>query len=161
MGVQINRLINQPELAADAYLQKAKEVTKANKEIAASGKEVADSMTATDQAAKRTDQALSGRATGIEALQRKYDAAYRAQKEFEKAQTSITKQIEAGNVRMLKAGWNAEFIDELKAFPSGRHDDMVDALSRAYMLLTERAVRPAASPLRQPVRSAGGWAAHT
>ena len=73
----------------------------------------------------------------------------------------IAAQIEAGNVRMLKAGWNAEFIDELKAFPSGRHDDMVDALSRAYMLLTERAVRPAASPLRQPVRSAGGWAAHT
>ncbi|HMW81551.1 MAG TPA: hypothetical protein PKC78_14385, partial [Accumulibacter sp.] len=73
----------------------------------------------------------------------------------------IAAQIEAGNVRMLKAGWNAEFIDELKAFPSGRHDDMVDALSRAYMLLTERAVRPAASPLRQPVRPAGGWAAHT
>lgn len=41
-------------------------------------------------------------------------------------------QVNAGNVRMVKAGWNEALIHELRSFPRGAHDDMVDALSRAY-----------------------------
>lgn len=40
-------------------------------------------------------------------------------------------QCEAGNVRVVRAGWNGEFFRELEAFPEGSHDDQVDALSGA------------------------------
>ena len=40
--------------------------------------------------------------------------------------------IEAGNFHMLKAEWNDEFLKEMAAFPSGDHDDQVDAVSVAY-----------------------------
>ena len=33
---------------------------------------------------------------------------------------------------MLRAEWNAALIDELGAFPSGVHDDIVDALSLVF-----------------------------
>ena len=39
---------------------------------------------------------------------------------------------EAGIVRMKRAGWNAELIDECTTFPDGPHDDQVDALSGGY-----------------------------
>ncbi len=40
-------------------------------------------------------------------------------------------QIEAGNVRVReKAPWIDEFRNEIVAFPAGRHDDQVDALSQ-------------------------------
>jgi predicted phage terminase large subunit-like protein len=41
-------------------------------------------------------------------------------------------QCEAGNVRLVRASWNAEFLDELCTFPSGRFDDIVDAASDAF-----------------------------
>lgn len=41
-------------------------------------------------------------------------------------------QAEAGNVKLLKGDWNKEYIDELCSFPSGTHDDMVDASSLAF-----------------------------
>jgi predicted phage terminase large subunit-like protein len=41
-------------------------------------------------------------------------------------------QAEAGNVRVVRAGWNADYLDELTAFPNGRHDDQVDASSGAF-----------------------------
>ena len=41
----------------------------------------------------------------------------------------------AGNVALVRGNWNAPFIAELKAFPSGRYDDQVDAASRAFMML--------------------------
>ena len=40
-------------------------------------------------------------------------------------------QAEAGNIRLLRGSWNDEFLDELEAFPTGRHDDWVDALADA------------------------------
>ncbi|OWY62994.1 hypothetical protein B7486_55465, partial [cyanobacterium TDX16] len=36
-------------------------------------------------------------------------------------------QCEAGNVRLVKAPWNRDFIDEAIGFPSGRFKDQVDA----------------------------------
>lgn len=44
----------------------------------------------------------------------------------------IASQINAGNVKMLAADWNRAFIEQLRMFPNGKHDDIVDALSRAY-----------------------------
>jgi predicted phage terminase large subunit-like protein len=44
----------------------------------------------------------------------------------------FSSQVNAGNVRMLVGDWNAAFIEELRQFPGGRHDDMVDAASDAF-----------------------------
>ncbi len=44
-------------------------------------------------------------------------------------------QVEAGNVRLLRATWNRAFLNELEAFPDGPHDDQVDAFSGAFTML--------------------------
>ena len=43
--------------------------------------------------------------------------------------------FEAGNVYLFKADWNYDFITELSQFPSGKHDDQVDALVCAYEMV--------------------------
>jgi predicted phage terminase large subunit-like protein len=48
---------------------------------------------------------------------------------------SVACQVNIGAVGMLRAPWNAAFIDELGAFPRGVHDDQVDALSLAFSKL--------------------------
>ncbi len=53
-------------------------------------------------------------------------------------------QVNAGNVVMRAGPWNRVFREELRDFPGGRHDDQVDAFSRAFgALLTKSA------PVRQ------------
>lgn len=47
----------------------------------------------------------------------------------------VASQVNVGNVSVVKARWNAPFIDELAAFPSGTKDDQVDALSRAFSMV--------------------------
>lgn len=44
-------------------------------------------------------------------------------------------QVNAGNVVMVRAPWNREFIEELRLFPNGLHDDQVDGASRAFSRL--------------------------
>jgi len=41
-------------------------------------------------------------------------------------------QAQAGNVRLVRGSWNAAYLDELTAFPNGRHDDQWDATSGAF-----------------------------
>lgn len=41
-------------------------------------------------------------------------------------------QCEAGNVYMMKADWNEDFIDEHAVFDRGKNDDIVDAASGAF-----------------------------
>ncbi len=48
----------------------------------------------------------------------------------------VAAQVEAGNVFLVRAPWNAVFLDELRDFPHGRKDDQVDALTRAFTLLS-------------------------
>lgn len=48
-------------------------------------------------------------------------------------------QAEAGNVSILRANWNAPFLDELTAFPAGEHDDQVDAAAHAFNFLHQPA----------------------
>lgn len=52
--------------------------------------------------------------------------------------TPVAAQVEAGNLALLRAGWNQAFIEELREFPQGRKDDQVDALARAHGMLAER-----------------------
>lgn len=41
-------------------------------------------------------------------------------------------QCNVGNVMMIRAGWNDPLIEEMRMFPNGAHDDIVDGLSRAF-----------------------------
>jgi predicted phage terminase large subunit-like protein len=41
-----------------------------------------------------------------------------------------------GRIAMLKAPWNYPLIEELSSFPTGLHDDQVDALATAFNLMT-------------------------
>lgn len=41
-------------------------------------------------------------------------------------------QANIGRIGMLRAEWNAPLLDELGSFPSGVHDDIVDALSLVF-----------------------------
>ncbi len=43
----------------------------------------------------------------------------------------VASAAEAGNVLLVRAPWNREFLDEFEAFPQGPHDDIVDATSKA------------------------------
>lgn len=47
-------------------------------------------------------------------------------------------QVNAGNVRMVKADWNAGLLEEMKYFPHWKHDDRVDSASEAFNELTGR-----------------------
>lgn len=41
-------------------------------------------------------------------------------------------QVNVGNVAMVRAQWNRALLDEMASFPSGTHDDQVDAGSDAF-----------------------------
>ncbi|HQT89135.1 MAG TPA: phage terminase large subunit [Acidiphilium sp.] len=44
----------------------------------------------------------------------------------------LASQVNVGNVAIVTAQWNRPFLDELGGFPSGSHDDQVDAASDAF-----------------------------
>jgi predicted phage terminase large subunit-like protein len=67
-------------------------------------------------------QMLSG--CRVEAVRQTGDKATRAD--------AAASQANIGQIGMLRADWNAPLIDELGAFPSGVHDDIVDALSLVF-----------------------------
>lgn len=51
----------------------------------------------------------------------------------------LSAQCEAGNVKLVKGGWNETFLLELESFPESTKDDQVDAASGAFHLLTDGA----------------------
>ena len=51
----------------------------------------------------------------------------------------LAAQCEAGNLHVLRAHWNAEFVAELGLFPGGKWKDQVDAASRAFTNLAHDA----------------------
>jgi len=48
------------------------------------------------------------------------------------AMDPLSSQWQAGNVRLLRGTWNGPFLEEASAAPFGKHDDMIEAASRAY-----------------------------
>lgn len=44
-------------------------------------------------------------------------------------------QVQGGNVMILTAGWNRDFLEEHESFPSGTYKDQVDASSGAFIKL--------------------------
>jgi predicted phage terminase large subunit-like protein len=44
----------------------------------------------------------------------------------------LAAQVNAGNVSMARGDWNRELRDELRRFPNGKNDDIVDAVSDAF-----------------------------
>lgn len=44
----------------------------------------------------------------------------------------LSSQINAGNVRLVRGDWNKAFLEEMRQFPFGKHDDQVDAVSLAF-----------------------------
>jgi len=61
----------------------------------------------------------------------------------------VASQANAGNLTLLRAGWNRVLLEEMQDFPGGAKDDQVDALARAYALLVS--VPPPARQVRN------GW----
>jgi len=55
----------------------------------------------------------------------------------------VAAQAETGNLAILRASWNQNFLEELRDFPHGRKDDQVDALSRAFSMLLGATASPA------------------
>ena len=47
----------------------------------------------------------------------------------------LASQVNAGNVILLRGAWNHAFIEELRDFPNGLHDDQVDGAARAFAQL--------------------------
>ena len=41
-------------------------------------------------------------------------------------------QWQAGNVRLVSAPWNRDYLDEHEHFPAGKYKDQVDASSGAF-----------------------------
>jgi len=66
--------------------------------------------------------------------------AVRATGSKEERARPYSAQVAAGNVDILRAGWNLPFYDEHEAFPFGAHDDQVDASSGAFSQLAVRRV---------------------
>ena len=51
--------------------------------------------------------------------------------------TPVSAQSEAGNIKVLESKWNDDFFKELENFPEGNHDDIVDALSGAFLMINQ------------------------
>jgi predicted phage terminase large subunit-like protein len=59
----------------------------------------------------------------------------------------VSAACQNGNVYIVKAPWNNEFLSELEGFPERKHDDQVDALSGAFNALFHK---PAKVPKFSP-----------
>lgn len=57
----------------------------------------------------------------------------------------LAAQAQVGNVALVRGEWNAAFLEELRQFPQGKHDDQVDAASLAFNALARP--RPQSRPL--------------
>jgi predicted phage terminase large subunit-like protein len=47
----------------------------------------------------------------------------------------LAAQVNEGNVKMVKAEWNKDLLDEMSSFPLAKHDDITDAASACFSAL--------------------------
>jgi predicted phage terminase large subunit-like protein len=66
----------------------------------------------------------------------------------------LSAQVNGGNVRLVRAAWNRAFIDELRAFPRGAHDDQVDAAAYGFNELARGRVGQYLASGQQPAVNA-------
>lgn len=50
----------------------------------------------------------------------------------------LSAQVNAGNVLLVRGDWNKEFLEEMRRFPLGKHDDQIDAAALAFNRLSQR-----------------------
>ena len=55
-------------------------------------------------------------------------------------------QVNGGNVRLVRAVWNAAYVEEHRAFPAGAHDDTVDAEADAFAEINAKTLSAADLP---------------
>ena len=63
--------------------------------------------------------------------------------------TPASAQAEAGNIKLLRGPWNEAFLNEVTSFPSGSHDDQVDALSDCITELSLAPLAAKTAPMRR------------
>lgn len=80
------------------------------------------------ESAESTIKNLAGHS--INAERPRGDKVYRAD--------PFSVQVNYGNVMLLRADWNNEYINELRFFPFAKYKDQVDASSGAFSKLTEK-----------------------
>ncbi len=85
----------------------------------------------------------------IKGVQAKGDKVSRA--------NSITGLVESGRVSLVTAPWNHDFIEELSSFPSGAHDDIVDAFVHGMTFLREYAGQEDSGELEVGGRVRSKW----
>ncbi|GBG03909.1 terminase [Azospira sp. I13] len=56
----------------------------------------------------------------------------------------VSAQAEAGNIKLVRGPWNEALLNELEAFPKGKHDDQVDALSGGFNWLESSNIQQSA-----------------
>lgn len=73
----------------------------------------------------------------IRMLQGHFVKAIKATKDKVTRSLPVSSQAEAGNIKIAQASWNEAFLRELENFPDGSYDDIVDALSGAFLMMTD------------------------
>ena len=59
----------------------------------------------------------------------------------------LAAQAEGGTVKLLRGGWNKDWLDEIETFPFAGHDDAVDATTLAFTRLAWRSAGRGAGPI--------------
>jgi predicted phage terminase large subunit-like protein len=73
----------------------------------------------------------------------------------------VATQAKAGNVKLKKAPWNADFLAEAEKFPRAKKDDQVDALSGAFAVLITEGGGQLVTGRRADPRDLPGWRGHS
>lgn len=67
----------------------------------------------------------------------------------------VAARAEAGEIKLIRGPWVAEFLDEIAEFPEGLHDDQVDALSGAFFDLARKRASSGRTPPKPEGFTAG------
>jgi predicted phage terminase large subunit-like protein len=67
-----------------------------------------------------------------------YDAdGVRSTGDKEERSKPVSSQAKVGNIALVRGDWNNDFLAEAVRFPTGKHDDQVDAVSGALSFLAD------------------------